>query len=174
MDAFEASNFEDLILETVGVGQVSYDARALVDTFVLVLVPESGDTVQAMKAGILETADIYVVNKSDLPAAKRLVGELRTIAKWRRTKNAWEPPIIMSSSVNSSGASELSAAIEKHQTESLTADIRAQTIKDRRIYSLRTALTQRIDEILDGEKEAIENLSQIDAAEIVARNILVD
>ena len=83
LDAFEQADFDYLFLETVGVGQVSYAARSLVDTFVLVLVPESGDTVQAMKAGILEVADIYVVNKADLPAAARLATELRAIAGWR-------------------------------------------------------------------------------------------
>ena len=174
MDAFEASIFDDLILETVGVGQVSYDARILVDTFVLVLVPESGDTVQAMKAGILETADIYVVNKSDLPAAKRLMGELRTIAKWRRSKDAWEPPIIMSSSVDNLGAEELSNAIAKHQAEVLTADTRTQTLTIRQGYSLRTAITQRIDEIMESKREMIASLSQRDATEIIAQHILLD
>lgn len=63
--------FDEVILETVGVGQAEYAVRALVDTLVLVLVPESGDQIQAMKAGMLEMADIYVVNKADLPGRRR-------------------------------------------------------------------------------------------------------
>ena len=82
-DAFDEVAFDRVLLETVGVGQVCYKARALVDTFVLVLVSEPGDTVQAMKAGIVETADICMVNKADRPGANTLVAELTSIANWR-------------------------------------------------------------------------------------------
>ena len=67
--------FDIVIVETVGVGQAEYSVRTIVDTVVLVLLPESGDAVQAMKAGLLELADIYVVNKADLPGAEEAGGE---------------------------------------------------------------------------------------------------
>ena len=66
LNAMEGHGFDEVILESVGVGQAEYTIRTLVDTVVLVLLPESGDAIQAMKAGILEMADIYVVNKADL------------------------------------------------------------------------------------------------------------
>ena len=74
LDAFEQAGFDHLILETVGVGRVSCAAKALVDTFVLLVARNFGDTIQAMKAGIMEVADIYVVNKADLPAAPKPPG----------------------------------------------------------------------------------------------------
>ena len=71
LDLMDEFGFDEVLLETVGVGQAEYAARAQVDTLVLVLLPESGDMVQAMKAGIMEMADIFVVNKADLPGAQK-------------------------------------------------------------------------------------------------------
>lgn len=72
MDAF---GFDEVILETVGVGQVEQAARTNVDTLVLVLPPDAGDIVQAMKAGVIETADIYAVNQADMPSAMKMAAE---------------------------------------------------------------------------------------------------
>ncbi|GIT52518.1 MAG: hypothetical protein Ct9H300mP15_27310 [Gemmatimonadota bacterium] len=74
MDAF---GFDRVLLETVGVGQTELEITAVSDTLIVVLVPESGDSIQAMKAGLMEIADIFVVNKADRPGAKRLVKDLR-------------------------------------------------------------------------------------------------
>ncbi len=155
LDAFEGAQFEDLILETVGVGQVNYDARVLVDTLVLVLVPESGDTVQAMKAGILETADIYVVNKADLPASGKLAAELRSIAAWRGKSRRWTPPVILTSALEGRGAYELAAAIEAHRHAVLDEDRMRALAAARREYHIRSLITRRIGELLaSGEHES--------------------
>ena len=79
LNAMEGHGFDEIILETVGVGQADYTIRTLVDTVVLVLVPHSGDAIQAMKAGILEMADIYVVNKADLPGADLMAAEIEQV-----------------------------------------------------------------------------------------------
>src|SRR3546814_14698722 len=84
MDDF---GFAEVLLETVGVGQAEYAARAHVDTLVLVLLPDSGDTVQAMKAGIMELADIFVVSKADLPGARKMAADIRRIATAMRHKS---------------------------------------------------------------------------------------
>ena len=81
MDEF---GFDEVLLETVGVGQAEYAARAQVDTLVLVLLPESGDMVQAMKAGIMEMADIFVVNKADLPGAQKMATDIKRISRASR------------------------------------------------------------------------------------------
>lgn len=83
MDVMEAFGFPRLIVETVGVGQTELEITGAADTVVVVLVPESGDAIQAMKAGLMEIADIFVVNKADRPGADRLVREIRSAVKLR-------------------------------------------------------------------------------------------
>ena len=94
----ERHGFDDLILETVGVGQADYTVRSLVDTVVLVVTPESGDAIQAMKAGIQEMADIYVVNKADRPGAQRTLADIRAVLQSRDPGPAdWRPPVVAAS-----------------------------------------------------------------------------
>lgn len=83
LDVMDAAGFDDLFVETVGVGQTELEIAGTADTVVVVLVPESGDGIQAMKAGLMEIADLFVVNKSDRPGADRLVRELRTALHYR-------------------------------------------------------------------------------------------
>jgi len=167
LDVFEQADFEYLLLETVGVGQVSYEARSLVDTFVLVLAPESGDTVQAMKAGILEVADIYVINKADLPGSARLAAELRSMAAWRAKNAAWAPPVLLASTVENRGASELANAIEAHRHAALTSERTQALAVARREYHLRSLLIRRIDEILAGNRTDIQGASMVGAMRLI-------
>lgn len=156
-DAFERAGFDHILLETVGVGQVNYQAKPLVDTFVLVLAPESGDAIQAMKAGILELADIYVVNKADLPASAKLASELRAIALWRGQNQRWVPPVILTSARENHGAAELGEAIEAHRKAVLSEERMAELAVARREYHLRTLLVRQIDEVLAGHRAEIQN-----------------
>ena len=148
LDAFEQAEFDHLILETVGVGQVSHDAKPLVDTFVLVLVPESGDTVQAMKAGVLEMADVYVVNKADRSEAEVLASELRSIAMWRGQKEGWVPPVVLASATSGTGIEDLIAAIGQHRQAVMTDEHAASLAAARRTYHLRSTLFEQVDEII--------------------------
>jgi LAO/AO transport system kinase len=156
LDSFEQAAFDDVILETVGVGQINYAGRHLVDTFVLVMAPESGDTVQAMKGGILETADIYVVNKADLGAGERLVSELRSIAGWRSGAGGWTPPVLLVSAHNASGCAELDAAIDAHRAATAGTERSEHVLKARRAYQLRSLLRQRLDEVLSANAPQLE------------------
>ena len=83
-DLMDAYGFERVVVETVGVGQSELEVAEAADTTVVVLTPESGDSIQAMKAGLMEIADIFVVNKADRPGAKRAAGELRTALRIRQ------------------------------------------------------------------------------------------
>lgn len=154
LDTLGSTGFDDLILETVGVGQVSYEARKLVDTLLLFLVPESGDTIQAMKAGALEMADIYVVNKADLPAADRLVAELCGMLRLRQ-REGWEPPIIKLSALTGEGLEALDAAIDRHHAETFTPARQAALARERRSYQLRTLLEQRLEELIEEHGPAL-------------------
>lgn len=143
LDAFAEAGFDEVILETVGVGQINYDARLLVDVLVLVLVPESGDAVQAMKAGILEMADIYVVNKSDLPSASKVVAELQSMFGLKGRGKA--PPVVMTSTRTDQGLDQLDELIEARlRAGASEAD---EVARARQHYHLRSLLTQRLDEI---------------------------
>ncbi len=113
----ENHGFEEILLETVGAGQAQHAIRAVVDTVVVVLAPGSGDSIQAMKAGLMELADVYVVNKCDLPDAARVASEIRfTISRRQLPAQGWEPPVQLVSSIgDASGLAELSAAVSRHR-----------------------------------------------------------
>ena len=149
LSAFEEASFEYLLLETVGVGQVSYEARLLVDTFVLVLVPGSGDTIQAMKAGILEVADIYAVNKADQQASLKLATELRAVARRRAKTGSWIPPVVLTSCAENRGAAALVDAIAAHREATLDPERVGMLTRARRDYYLRSMILQLVNEALD-------------------------
>lgn len=111
----EAAGYDLILIETVGAGQLQVDVRYVADTVVLVLVPEAGDVVQAMKAGIIEIADIYVVNKADREGAKRMRLELRNALELGGRPTGWIPPILLTEAVNCKGIEELVSAIREHQ-----------------------------------------------------------
>ena len=121
-----AFGFDPVILETVGVGQSELEVAAVADTTVVVLTPNLGDGVQMIKAGILEIADIFVVNKADLEGHHRAVTELRAMLSLSNVPGisrgagvgaakAWKPPIIATSAAREEGIDELWTAVEAHR-----------------------------------------------------------
>lgn len=116
-----AFGFEWVLVETVGVGQTELDIMKLADTTVVVLVPESGDAIQAMKAGLMEAADTFVVNKADRPGAPALVAELRFNVHLQESSPAarrdieWEIPVLTTEAQNAVGIAELLAAVRGHR-----------------------------------------------------------
>jgi LAO/AO transport system kinase len=112
MDGF---GMDYVVIETIGVGQVEIDVVDACDTTVLVLVPESGDGVQVMKAGLLEVADIMVVNKADRDGADRLIRELRAINEMREAKSLWEYPVLATEAINEKGLDDLVETIKRHE-----------------------------------------------------------
>ncbi len=134
IDLFDAAGFNYVIVETVGVGQVEVDIRNLVDLLLLVMTPGMGDEVQALKAGILEVADIFVINKSDLAGADILNAILRstlpTSAEWADQNN-----IIKTVASSATGIFELLALIETYflKTSSDVIGQRIETLADKRI-----------------------------------------
>lgn len=111
-----ASGFDVVLLETVGVGQDEIDVCRVAHSVVVVLTPGSGDDVQAIKAGILEIADIYLVNKADREGAQRLVNDLRAMLSLvPRAQDAPAPPILESVATERTGISELTQALAAHR-----------------------------------------------------------
>jgi LAO/AO transport system kinase len=110
----DASGKDLILVETVGVGQAEVEVATAADTTLVVLQPGYGDAIQAAKAGILEVADVFVVNKADREGAGDVVRDLRSMLRMG-PKLAWEPPIVKTSSADGSGIDELWEAIERHR-----------------------------------------------------------
>jgi len=115
-DVLDAAGFDIIILETVGVGQSELDIAQAADTTIVVLVPESGDSVQAMKAGLMEIADFFVLNKSDRPGSQQAYTALQTILMIKEhDENSWLPNIIKSIATENKGIDEIATEIERHK-----------------------------------------------------------
>ncbi len=113
-DLLDAFGRDYIIYETVGVGQTEVEIADAADTTVVVLSPESGDGIQAMKAGLMEIADVMVVNKSDREGVDRIVFELEMILRMRPRRGGWEIPIVKTSATQDQGIGDLAASIGNH------------------------------------------------------------
>ena len=115
-DVLDAAGYDFIILETVGVGQSELDIVQAADSTIVVLVPESGDSVQAMKAGLMEIADFFVLNKSDRPGSEQAVASLQTILMMRdHDENTWMPGIIKTVASENKGLNEVLQEIDRHR-----------------------------------------------------------
>ena len=145
--ALEGFGFAEVILETVGVGQVEYAVRNLAETLVLVLAPGAGDQVQVMKSGILETADLFVIHKADQPGTRQLSAELASVLRQRTvTPNGWKPAILTTSVSDPASIERLSAEIARHQV--WCASSRNDQQNERRRFHVGSLARRRLDEIL--------------------------
>ncbi|HWH04241.1 MAG TPA: methylmalonyl Co-A mutase-associated GTPase MeaB [Gemmatimonadales bacterium] len=140
-DVLDAFGFDRILIETVGVGQTELDIARTAESTVLVLVPESGDAIQTLKAGVMEIADIYAVNKSDRPGADRLRQEIEVMLGIRRgnafrhvsahhkpdararkamqeagAAPEWEPPVLATVASQGEGVGDVVAALDRHRT----------------------------------------------------------
>jgi LAO/AO transport system kinase len=147
LEALEAAGFDEILVETVGVGQAEYAARHQVDTLLLVLHPESGDMVQAMKAGVMELADLYVINKSDLPGAPRFAAEInRVLHLASTTTRGWTPPVVLTSIGDEESVKKLSSEIERHRAWLNQSDVKASRQLARARYRLRNLIERAVAE----------------------------
>jgi LAO/AO transport system kinase len=115
-----ASGRERCLVETVGVGQSELEVMQMADSVVVVTTSASGDAVQIIKAGILEIADIFVVNKADLPGAAKVYRDLKDLVRQTKAHAAWVPPVIQASALDGAGVDELVGELERHR-ESMEA-----------------------------------------------------
>jgi LAO/AO transport system kinase len=116
-DVLDAAGYDLIIFETVGVGQSELDIAEAADVTMVVLVPESGDAVQAMKAGLMEIADFFVMNKSDRPGSQQAITSLQTILMMRdHDANSWMPNIIKSIASENKGIDDIADEISRYKT----------------------------------------------------------
>lgn len=123
-DVMDAAGYDFILLETVGVGQSELDIAQAADTTIVVLVPESGDAVQAMKAGLMEIADFFVLNKFDRPGANRAVSALTTILTLRyHDETTYMPKIISTVASENQGIEDVLKTIEEHRNHLINKDL---------------------------------------------------
>ena len=111
----DAAGCDVILVETVGVGQDEVEIAKLADVTVVLLVPGMGDDVQALKAGIMEIADVFVINKADQPGADRLEREIKAAQSLAKRPDAWKPEIILTAAKDGRGIGETLAAVRKYQ-----------------------------------------------------------
>jgi LAO/AO transport system kinase len=110
----DAMGFEVILLETVGVGQSELEVAELADTTVVIMPPGLGDSVQVIKAGIMEIADIFVVNKADQPQADKVVVDIRDLLRMELSPRPWTPPIVRTIATQNEGLEDLWMRIQQH------------------------------------------------------------
>lgn len=181
-DVLDTAGFDYIILETVGVGQSELDIANAADTTIVVLVPESGDAVQAMKAGLMEIADFFVVNKCDRPGSEQAVTALRTILMIKdHDENTWMPNIIKSIAVENKGIKEIAEEIERHKIYLFEKNKFLKKREERTKIRIRNIVEEKIREELwsgTGEKSlnssidkvVLGNLSPFHIAEEIIEN----
>lgn len=156
----DAAGRDLVLIETVGVGQDEVDIVRLADITIVILVPGMGDDVQSIKAGIMEIADIFVINKADREGAERVEREIKAMQALSMRHDNWVPPVLKTVASTGAGVAELAAAIDEYETFLATSELGHQ----RRIANWRNRLREMLrDEVLrrivEGafSKEAVES-----------------
>jgi LAO/AO transport system kinase len=154
----QAAGFDQILVETVGVGQSEIDITGLADTTVVVLVPEAGDEVQTMKAGLMEIADIFVVNKSDRPDAGRFVKNLMAILP-HPAADGYQIPVLQTVASKQEGIIPLSEAISLHQHRMQVSSRKAWLLTERAFQLIQQQRMRDINKA--GLKSSIEAAMQL-------------
>jgi len=145
-DLLRSANFDYIIIETVGVGQSEVEIAGLADTTVVVLVPEAGDEVQTMKAGLMEIADIFVVNKADRADADRFVKNLELLVH-EKPASGWQIPVIKTIAIKNEGIDDLILNIKKHFSSNNINDRKNLLMTEKAMRLIMSHKTKHIDRI---------------------------
>jgi len=179
-DVMDAFGIDEVVVETVGVGQAEYEVVGAADSVVVVLCPGAGDGIQAMKAGILEVADVLVVNKADLPGADRLVLDLEEAVHTRDIdREGWVAPVVECRASTGHGVPDVLDALHRHREHLAARDLDA-VRRRHRVDQVRRLVGERLEEELwgpDGYGQSVETALQsastpYDVASAVSASIL--
>ncbi len=145
MKLYDAFGMDYIIIETVGVGQTELDIIDLADTVLVVLVPEAGDSVQTMKAGLMEIGDIFIVNKADREGADRLSKEIQFMISLKPKEDEWKIPVVLTSAHESKGIVEVVREIERHKAFQIDGDL----LKEKRVKRREEEFFEILSEIIE-------------------------
>lgn len=161
----DAAGRDNVMIETVGVGQAEVDVIDHADTIVLALMPGSGDSVQALKAGVMEIPDVIVVNKADHPMTDTLVREVKGVLALGRPDDGWTPPVVRTQAADGVGIDELIAAIDAHRThiaERGTLEVRRRRNLENEVIEIATiSLRREIEAVIAADDGVRELLDQV-------------
>ncbi len=144
-DVLDAAGYDYVIYETVGVGQVELDIAEAADTTIVLIVPESGDIIQSLKSGLMEIADIFVLNKSDRPGAERMQKDLEYALHLRESDHDWHPKVYQTVANQGKGTQELWTEMKNHRSF-LDSENHLVNKRDRRLKNqIETIIRQRIE-----------------------------
>ncbi len=154
----EASGYDVVLIETVGVGQSELAITQTADTTILVLMPGSGDDIQAIKSGIMEVGDIFVVNKGDLPGANKSASEISSSLELTNFSTAWRPPVITAISESGQGVDEIWQSAREHKAFLEESGLLA----ERRKFKIQAELSELVAAIArDNLKASMENSQEV-------------
>ena len=160
----DASGKDDVFLETVGVGQAEVDIIDHADTIVLVLMPGSGDSIQALKAGVMEIPDVLVVNKADHPLTETMIREIRGVLSLA-PQRGWRVPIVRTEAVRGEGVDELVGRLEEHREhlrgEGALSERRRRNLRSEVLGIAAARLRRRLEERLASDSEFQRMLDQV-------------
>jgi LAO/AO transport system kinase len=175
LDAF---GMDEILIETVGVGQTELDIMGIANTTVVVLVPEAGDTVQTLKAGLMEIGDIFVVNKADRDGADRMAADLRAMIEISPSPKEWAAPVLMASAREGKGLEELLEAVMSHRRHLAdrpeTEVFRRNYLKRQFLEIILAELCLRLDSTPEIENTARQILSGAEDPYAAAAELLSD
>ena len=166
----DASGKDIIFVETVGVGQTEIDVMEAVDTVVVVLVPEAGDSIQTMKAGLMEIADVFVVNKADRPGADYVVADLMSMLQQSPKQSWWQVPIIATQATHNVGIGELHYHIEKHYQALLESGTLAKKRSEQRradlLRTIQNRVTTQIVQLIEGDNELLRYMENVEKGDM--------
>lgn len=156
---FDAAGFDTIIIETIGVGQTEIEVIELADLILLTLVPGMGDEIQAMKAGIMEIADLFLVNKSDIDGADRLKSEIEYMLRLGSGQDETSlPPIILASAKNNTGTEDLYNSLFERLNLFKISGLIAKRRKDRIRKEIENIFTSKLMKIMNSKLNLEENM----------------
>jgi LAO/AO transport system kinase len=165
----DASGKEDILLETVGVGQAEIDVVDHADTVVLVLMPGSGDSIQALKAGVMEIPDVIVINKADHPLTDTMEREVQTVLSLG-PPDSWKVPVLRTEAARGEGVAQLLARIDEHrghiEAEGTLEQRRERNLRNEVLGLAATRLRRELEARAEGDPEVAELLARVTRREI--------
>ena len=161
----DAAGKDDVLIETVGVGQAEIDIVDHADTIVLALMPGSGDSIQALKAGVMEIPDVIVVNKADHPMTDTMVREVRGVLALSQDPEGWKVPILRTEAARGEGVAELAAAIDEHRQfiegAGTLAERRARNLRSEVLGIATSRMRRRLEQTVSEDPATAELLDRV-------------
>jgi GTPase len=160
-DLMDSFGKDRIIIETVGVGQSELEVAQSADTTIVVIVPQSGDSIQAMKAGLMEIADIYVLNKCDRDGANQAYRELLSSVQLKMSDDGWDPPVLRTVAENGEGIEELVKTIRKHREYLKNSGALLKRRSNRNVAKVKRLVNNQIQMKLWESQEITDSLAKI-------------